>query len=288
MKFFRKLRGSRMRTLYTTNENDVFYDTIYGGLEEKANDDDFQPDTDSTNGSDSTDTDFSDTETDSAKEEIDITKKSKKNVYMDPRLKKSGMTNIGKPVEKKEKKKFIQFPLYYERKSFRSSTNEKREHTEEAVKIREEKMKLKPIFKKSEFKVYTQEEMLTEAKITEKINLESLDRHNKWEIERKRKNKKSTYNIDTNKIMTISRLNGDGTDYKNTIHFTCPDDLQKYFSVEKFNTEPSKQKFCKITDKPAKYIDPVTDTPYHSVDVFKAIRKSKEIPNNSTSAPTNK
>lgn len=63
-----------------------------------------------------------------------------------------------------------------ERKSIRQSTAVKSAETQQRIKIRSELKKKKP--KKVEERVLTQEELLEEARITEKENLKSLGKDN--------------------------------------------------------------------------------------------------------------
>lgn len=76
------------------------------------------------------------------------------------------------------------------RKSLRPSTKRRAEETEMRAKIaKQESDARKKQTKKSEYRQLTQAELFREAKKTEELNLKSLERYRKLELEKSRKSK---------------------------------------------------------------------------------------------------
>lgn len=141
----------------------------------------------------------------------------------------------------------------------------------------------------TEYRRLTQEELLAEAKLTEKINLASLDAYQKLELEKK---KKTLTKISIKgpiiryHSVTMPLLKSDSDDNvssdessslkqsRNFITFTDENTLHQLFPNEK--PKPVNQlRKCVITGLPAKYLDPITKQPYHNLIAFKALRDAK-------------
>ena len=132
----------------------------------------------------------------------------------------------------------------------------------------------------------TQEELLAEAKITEKINIASLDAYQKLELEKKRKTL-TKISIKGPMIryhsVTMPLVKSDTEDdelvespclkqSRNFITFTDENTLRQIFPNEKHKLVNQPKK-CVITGLPAKYFDPITKLPYHNLIAFKALRE---------------
>lgn len=108
---------------------------------------------------------------------------------------------------------------------------------------------------------YTQEELLAEAKITEKINRESLKDFLLIEEERKKVKEAPAF---TGPMIHYHSKNGVTT-------VTFPD-LPPVLSQSSSATNNTQTLTCPITGLPAKYRDPKTGTPYATMQAFKLLR----------------
>ena len=134
----------------------------------------------------------------------------------------------------------------------------------------------------------TQEEILKEAKITEKINLESLKKYQEMELENRRKAIRSgTKSVkgpairyqsltmplieelkenvkekvpEENQNEGAGKKESHGSQERTFISFTDSETLKKNFP--KSNSRIPSPKICPVTRLPAKYFDPVTELPY--------------------------
>ena len=149
------------------------------------------------------------------------------------------------------------------------------------------------------YRQLTQKELLKEAKRTEIENLASLDAYTRLESERKKvKAKKPAFEGPAVRFLSVSmplitevpedsKQSGDPTSQqqqqlpapsggsshycRNFLVFTDTNSFpQGYFPSQK----PAKPKrvLCPITGLPAKYVDPLTNTPYATPQAFKIIR----------------
>ena len=141
----------------------------------------------------------------------------------------------------------------------------------------------------TEYRRLTQEELLAEAKITEKINLASLDAYQKLELEKK---KKTLTKISIKgpiiryHSVTMPLVKSDTDDNvspeeslslkqsRNFITFTDENTLHQIFPNEKPKSVHVPRK-CVITGLSARYFDPITKLPYHNLIAFKALREMK-------------
>ncbi len=196
-----------------------------------------------------------------------------------------------------------------ENKSFRDSTARKREELEKRQKERDQQ-RVKAAKRQSvaieeqqpEYRRLTQEELMAEAHITEKINLASLDAYQKLELEKKRKVVvKNVFNgpIIRYHSLTMPVLADDDNDdegesketgekqSRNFITFTDEHTLREIFPASGGGAKPKppnpRLKVCAVTGLPAKYFDPVTQIPYANLYAFKAIRQSHSATTTNTS-----
>lgn len=166
---------------------------------------------------------------------------------------------------------------------------------------------------RSSLKRMTQEELLEEAKQTEKINLRSLARFQESEVEQKKKRNRlfKRKGVDGPTIKYISTtmpvVKPESTDpepmelgeenendapvrlslpvqercARTFIVFSDGNLFQKYFPSK---SQPGRggagtrgsREYCVITGLPAKYKDPITGLPYATSDAFKKIRSAYE------------
>lgn len=174
-------------------------------------------------------------------------------------------------------------------RTLRKSTQERSQEFKERY---EEKTRRKHFTKKRTRTIHkrlTQEELLAEAKRTERENLASLEAYTRLEAEKKKvkeksheikgpfirfhsvvmpliedigKEKKSNDELTSKSEEKYSRNFLVFTDTKSFPH--------QYFPQGK--PKVAKPQFCSITGLPARYIDPITKTPYATTNAFKVIR----------------
>ncbi|XP_058467855.1 vacuolar protein sorting-associated protein 72 homolog [Malaya genurostris] len=188
--------GNRIAKLLDDEEEDEFYKTSYGGFNETADDKEYIQKNDDED--DIVDSDFSIDENDEpvSDQEEDAAPKRRKKVitkaYKEPSAKKKSTKTIKiKPrTERQRSPKKREKSTYTVhdsgRKSFRKSTAAKSAATLNRMKQRVEAEKRKPKVVKVEEYIPTQEELLDEAKITEKDNLKSLEKFRRMELEKKK------------------------------------------------------------------------------------------------------
>ncbi|KAJ8865766.1 hypothetical protein PR048_033288 [Dryococelus australis] len=182
--------GNRMSKLLDEEEEDDVYKTLYGGFNDVENDVDYQAEEE---GEDEVDSDFSIEENDEPISDVEdegpkrqrrlITK-----AYKEPVVVLSKIEKTSEPKPKKQKKTRLQCFDSFERKSIRRSTAAKSAATQQRLKERTEEGRRRKSRRKKAQDVWkpTQEELLEEAKITEKENLKSLEKYQKLEMEKKK------------------------------------------------------------------------------------------------------
>lgn len=192
------------------------------------------------------------------------------------------------------------------RKSFRQSTAQKARETQIRLKERHEAEKKKPKVQKVEEYIPTQEELLEEAKETEKENIKSLEKYKRMELEKKKI--RPTKNVATGPMIRYHSMTmplveemiekreptGDAgtrrserkanerkivvTNKCERTFITFENDIDNKVFDGLFKPKPKKRDFrstmCPITRLPAKYFDPVTRVPYHNLTAFKIIREA--------------
>ena len=173
----------------------------------------------------------------------------------------------------------------------RRTTAAKRQELEQRQQERAARNKLKTKrvveVEAPEYRRLTQEELLAEAKITEEINLASLDAYQKLELEKKKtKSHKNVFNGPTIRFhsTTMPLLDSDDEhsheasnnlkQSRNFVTFSDEETLKNIFGIRKADTDMARvpQK-CVATGLPAKYFDPLTNCPYANLFAFKKIRE---------------
>jgi vacuolar protein sorting-associated protein 72 len=152
--------------------------------------------------------------------------------------------------------------------SVRSSTKKKVEDAKVERKFLEES-KVRKVYKKTDHKQLTQAELLAEAARTAIENTRSLMYMEAVEEENKRKatNTGSKY---AGPMISVKSVKGeDGEEHTNVIvkHMALPDFMLPQSAPEKVQKD-----ICPITKTIAKYRDPLTGTPYSTLEAFRAIR----------------
>lgn len=188
--------GNRMSKMIQ-EEEDEFYSSLYGGFHEEEDDIDFDSDDDEVESDYDVDSDFSIDETDEIAPEhqaVDEEPKKKRGVYRDPKPKGYSSTQSGPssstPVQSKPKPSSSATPQSPSKnraeRSFRDSTRKKTEETIKNIQTGTRKKKKKSRNLEA-WKPLTQEEMLSEAKITEEENTKSLETYQRLELEKLKK-----------------------------------------------------------------------------------------------------
>jgi len=171
------------------------------------------------------------------------------------------------------------------KKCVRDSTKKRTEETQKRIKqASQEKRGKKSSSNRNNCRQLTQEELLKEAKITEKINLKSLEKYQQLELEKAKKNKIVKEAIKGPIIRYLSSsmplIESDGRTFsdkrcsRNFISFTDKETFNFYF---KKNTKPPQipnPPICLISNLKARYFDPVTQMPFASSHTFKILREA--------------
>lgn len=158
--------------------------------------------------------------------------------------------------------------LSKEREQFRQIAEKRRSKTQA-------KSSAKPV------KRLTQEQLLKEAKKTEIENLASLDAYTRLEAERKvyKQSKRVIqgpviryHSVAMPSISTSDTMTENSRMYsRNFLIFTETQTYPEGFFPSTKHPKP-KRHFCSVTGLPARYIDPLTKTPYATPLAFRIIR----------------
>ncbi|KAJ8917174.1 hypothetical protein NQ315_012666 [Exocentrus adspersus] len=289
--------GNRMAKLLDEEEEcqDEFYKQNYGGFEETESDNEYEAEEE---GDDIVDSDFSIDENDEPVSETEGEGEQKKKRRLVTKAYKEPV-----PVQKKEKQKpkvvksstpktrtatQQQIHETYERKSIRKSTAAKSAATAQRIKVRDLEQRKKVKKPKEEEWVPTQEELLKEAKITERENLKSLEKYQKLENEKKTKRplKKTCTGpmvqyrstrmpiieeVDTS-TSSIKNEEDPSKKYCERTFITVMNDPNDVAFKKDFQRETPARSPEKAQVRRYGYVDPVTCVPYHSSSCLKIIR----------------
>lgn len=174
-----------------------------------------------------------------------------------------------------------------QKKSLRTSTQLKSRATQKRTKLAQEAKKDRKRVT-VHHKPMTQEEMLAEAKETEKINRKSLERYEKLELEKSRKNKISRKQIrgpiiryqsmTMPLIQELDQTEHDKKCSRNFITFTEEDTFIELFKLnEPKKVPPTKRaaNICAISRLPAaRYKDPITQCSFSCPFTFRTLRET--------------
>jgi len=289
----RAIAGANMAKLLLQEEDaDDFYKTAYGGFSDLESDHEYKTENDQ---SDVVDTDFDHTEAsdNQAVSSNDEHKKKRKVWAIDNTAKPKKEDNLkpksDKPKVKRERPKYEPVLLTTSRRSTTTVKSEmsriKRNH-EEAIKPKRKSTK-------KEWVMPTQEEILEEAKETEEKNLALLDAFRRKEEDKKKT--KATKRLQLGPFIryhsmatpvTVLKVGGIQNSPQNSEHkITTRYCTRNFISFSDYRTMPSclqrskpisppDKLYCPVTRLPAKYTDPITQTPYATAKAFKTIRES--------------
>lgn len=319
----RKNAGNKMSKLLDAEEDDDFYKTTYGGFNDESGDDEFKSDVSASE--DEVDSDFDIDEGDepaSDHEEDDAPKKKRRVVtkaYKEPvkvskptsksRTRKSSDDVEWMPASPEDKRDLSELHSDFSgstaRKAMRHSTAECTRQTYLRVKEREELPKRQRKRQYEESGRVSQKQLLAEAKITEELNLRSLENYERLEADKKKQVlKKHHYtgpviryhsltmplitelpikeeNVDVEGLDQESQptaesaqVTSSGKCSRNFITFTDEETFNQIFAKPKVPLRVPVREICPVTHKPALYRDPITDIPYANPRAFKIIREA--------------
>ncbi|XP_059219274.1 vacuolar protein sorting-associated protein 72 homolog [Stomoxys calcitrans] len=294
--------GNRIAKLLNEEEEDEFYKTSYGGFQEEAEDKEYvQKDEEE----DVVDSDFSIDENDEpiSDQDEEAGKKRKRTgvntkAYKEPKPAKKDEKSTTGPAKKRtpragRRKTRAKFTVHDSaRKSIRASTAIKTQATKIRLKEMDDARKKKRKVVRVEEYMPTQEELLEEAKVTEEENIKSLEKFHKMELEKKKtRPSKRVFNGPMIRYhsMTMpvvrkqtrgSLAPNDPNDPKNKCERTfisLESDLDEKVFHNIFKSKKLTRNtpyVCPITKLPARYLDPVTQQPYYSIQAFKILREA--------------
>lgn len=302
--------GNKLAKLLNEEEEDEFYKTTYGGFDDVNNDDEYKA---LENDEDIVDSDFSIDEDDEVVSDHEADKEFKRKrtvgtkAYKEPvkpKEKDKAVAKKPKVLKKKAAKPSTSNDTELERKSIRHTTAIKSAETLKRAKQQSELNKKKKRQRELEgggevWVMPTQEELLEEAKLTEKDNKKWVESFLKMELEKQKRNKivKKKYtgptityysttmplievlddaiSVDKNKPDEIAALSR-GVHSRTFITFSGDETFNQIFPQKKYKSYPEKKKCC-ITKCETNYLDPITNLPYLNAHVFKTIRESWAI-----------
>uniref|UniRef100_A0A8C3J591 Vacuolar protein sorting-associated protein 72 homolog n=1 Tax=Calidris pygmaea TaxID=425635 RepID=A0A8C3J591_9CHAR len=192
-----------------------------------------------------------------------------------------------KPREVKSLPLELQDDVGDSRKHMRQSTTEHTRQTFLRIQERQVQSKRKkggPNYDRP----LTQEELLEEAKITEEINLRSLENYERLEADKKKQVQKKRkcvgpvirYWSVTMPLVGVTSMAAPapapasaGKCSRTFISFSDDETFERFFPKAKAPRLPVRE-ICPVTHKPAVYRDPITDIPYSNIRAFKIIREA--------------
>lgn len=171
-------------------------------------------------------------------------------------------------------------------RTLRQSTIEMSQEMEKSWKTSEKKKK-RPLFKSASKSRLTQQELLEEAKQTELENLASLDAYTRLEAEKKTfKQKRRVLEGPVIRYCSVSMpdvsladdahsredvLTTESRCTRNFVTFTDTKSFPDQYFPRRRPSRP-KRPYCPVTGLPAKYMDPLTSTPYATSHAFRILR----------------
>ncbi|NXH10174.1 VPS72 protein, partial [Bucco capensis] len=309
----RRTAGNRLSGLLEAEEEDEFYQTTYGGFTEESGDEEYRGD--QSDSDDEVDSDFDiDEGEEPASDQDESEPKRRRRVvtkaYREPlkslRPKKTDRPSSSsqKPREVKSIPLELQDDVGDSRKHMRQSTTEHTRQTFLRIQERQGQSKRKkggPNYDRP----LTQEELLEEAKITEEINLRSLENYERLEADKKKQVQKKRKcvgpvirywsvtmplvpELGKEENVDVEGLDQDpqqaeaapappaassGRCSRTFISFSDDETFERFFPRSKAPRLPGRE-LCPVTHRPAVYRDPITDIPYASIRAFKIIREA--------------
>ncbi|XP_026541727.1 vacuolar protein sorting-associated protein 72 homolog [Notechis scutatus] len=307
----RRTAGNRLSGLLNAEEEDEFYQTTYGGFTEESGDDEYKGD--QSDSEDEVDSDFDIDEGDEpSSDQDDSVPKRKRRVvtkaYKEPikslRLKKPDVPASSSQKTREDRSAPAELEDTVDsRKYMRQSTTEHTRQTFLRLQERQVQSRRKKGGGPSYDRPLTQEELLREAKITEELNLRSLETYERLEADKKRqvqKKRKCTgptirYYSGTMPLISDLGYKEENVDVEGLeqeglletpsaaapaakcsrtfITFSDDETFRRVFPRAPPPKLPVKE-ICPVSHKTAVYRDPVTDIPYSNIRSFKIIREA--------------
>ncbi|XP_075995152.1 vacuolar protein sorting 72 homolog a [Genypterus blacodes] len=317
----RKTAGNRMSKLLDAEEEDEFYKTTYGGFNDESGDDEYHGEHSDTE--DEVDSDFdidegdepdSDQEEDAPKRKSRVVTKAYKEPIKVAKPKPKRPSEELKSTEKTKVELKRRIPPEFQdfaetRKSVRQSTSEHTRKTNLRLQERQDAPRRRRGAHRD--RPLTQEELLAEAKITEELNIRSLENYERLEADKKKQvHKKRRFEgptiryhsvlmpIVSHSILKEENVDVEGLDQdlpqtaapnttappqhpagglcsRTYITFSDDDSFEAAFTHSSQSSPPLPvQEVCPVTHKAALYRDPVTDIPYANTRAFRIIREA--------------
>ncbi|NXK78826.1 VPS72 protein, partial [Amazona guildingii] len=280
----RRTAGNRLSGLLQAEEEDEFYQTTYGGFTEESGDDEYRGDQ-----SDSDDEVDSDFDIDEGEEPASDQDES------EPKRRRRVVTKAYREPLKSLRPKKLDAPS--------GGSQKPREHTRQTfLRLQERQVQSKRKKGGASYeRPLTQEELLEEAKITEEINLRSLENYERLEADKKKQVQKKrkcvgpvirycsvtmpllpepgkeenvdVEGLDQDPQQTEAAPAPAGKCSRTFISFSDDETFERFFPKAKAPRLPVRE-LCPVTHKPAVYRDPITDIPYSNIRAFKIIREA--------------
>ncbi|XP_063997272.1 vacuolar protein sorting-associated protein 72 homolog [Pogoniulus pusillus] len=305
----RRTAGNRLSGLLEAEEEDEFYQTTYGGFTEESGDDEYRGDQSDSDDEVDSDFDIDEGEEPSSDQDESEPKRRRRVVtkaYREPlkslRPKKPELPSSSssqKPREAKSIPLELQEDIGDSRKHMRQSTTE---HTRQTfLRLQERQGQARRKKGPNHDRPLTQEELLEEAKITEEINLRSLENYERLEADKKKQVQKKRKcvgpvirywsvtmpllpepgreeNVDVEGLeqdlqQSEAALSSSGKCSRTFISFSDDETFERCFPRGRPPRLPVRE-LCPVTHRPAVYRDPITDIPYSSIRAFKIIREA--------------
>jgi len=230
---------------------------------------------------------------DNEKEEDMEPKRKKKKIITAFKPKPSKPKDAKPKIKKRSHRAPNEFPGDSDSRTLRRSTQERSQEFKERFEEETRRRRFTKKKPRTAIKRLTQEELLAEAKRTERENLASLEAYTRLEAEKKKVKEKSheikgpfirfhsvvmPLIVDINKEKSRQHTEGEEgiikSEEKYSRNFLVFTDTKsfphQYFPQSK--PKVAKPQFCQITGLPARYVDPITKTPYATANAFKVIR----------------
>nr|XP_020653863.1 vacuolar protein sorting-associated protein 72 homolog isoform X2 [Pogona vitticeps] len=313
----RRTAGNRLSGLLEAEEEDEFYQTTYGGFTEESGDDEYKGD--QSDSDDEVDSDFdidegdepsSDQDDDEPKRKRRVVTKAYKEPIKSLRPRKADAPTSSSQKVREERSAPVE-PLdgaVDSRKHMRQSTTEHTRQTFLRLQERQVQSKRKKGAGPSYDRPLTQEELLKEAKITEELNLRSLETYERLEADKKRQVQKKRkcvgptlrYYSGTMPLLSDLGYKEENVDVEGLdqemqppaapealatsstpaakcsrtfVTFSDDETFERFFPKSRAPKLPVKE-ICPVTHKAAIYRDPITDIPYSNIRAFKIIREA--------------
>ncbi|XP_069805589.1 vacuolar protein sorting-associated protein 72 homolog [Dendropsophus ebraccatus] len=305
----RKTAGNRMSGLLDREEEDEFYKTTYGGFNEESGDEEYNEERSASEDEVDSDFDIDEGDEPTSEHEEDEPKRKRRVVtkaykepiqLLKPKPKPKPETAASAPKSRPERPppQEVTEDGADSRKQMRQSTTE---HTRQTfLRVQERQVQSRKKKGPHPDRPLTQEELLAEAKLTEEINIRSLENYERLEADKKKQVQKKRrcvgptvrYHSVAMPLITDTTVKEENVDVEGLEHeqtgdptapsaskcsrtfitFSDDETFERIFPKNKAKL-PIRE-LCPVTHKPAQYRDPITDIPYYNARSFKIIREA--------------